>query len=197
MSMPKLFTNDTIIVDEKVAFIKFENQYQLYDKNGSEIGFVQENIPTWSKIARFLINKSMLPFELDIQDQNGNVLAKIKRGFTLWLSTVEILDTDNRLLGTFKGKFKLMGSKFIIKDASEAEVGKIEGDWKGWNFVISDEHGEKIGSVNKKWHGAIKEIFTTADKYKVEIEPQVKEDKEKILILSVAIAIDMILKESK
>ena len=34
-------------------------------------------------------------------------------------------------------------------------------------FKIFNNEGQQIGTVNKKWAGALKEIFTTADKYKL------------------------------
>ena len=43
----------------------------------------------------------------------------------------------------------------------------------------------------------MKEIFTSADKYNVHIEPGYSNIEHKIVILSSAITIDMVLKESK
>lgn len=196
MQIPKLFQLDTIVVNQKVAMFQFGNQYQLQDSQGSDVGFVQENVPGWAKVARLFLNKAMLPFELDILDENQTVVAKIKRGFTLFMSKVEVQDGAGKVIGTFKGKMKLMGSRFDIHDQSDAPVGKIEGNWKGWEFKITDNTGNIIGNVNKKWAGGMKELFTTADKYKVEMNPQVQEDENKVLMVSVAIAVDMIMKNN-
>jgi uncharacterized protein YxjI len=77
------------------------------------------------------------------------------------------------------------------------QVAEIVGDWKAWNFVIKDESGSQIGTISKKWAGVLKEVFTTADKYYVNIDPFYATMMNKILILSSAITIDMVLKESK
>ncbi|MEJ0033396.1 MAG: hypothetical protein WDO15_25040 [Bacteroidota bacterium] len=45
--------------------------------------------------------------------------------------------------------------------------------------------------------GAVKEIFTTADKYVVSLDPSYSNMMNKIIVLSSAITIDMVLKESK
>jgi hypothetical protein len=43
----------------------------------------------------------------------------------------------------------------------------------------------------------MKEIFTTADKYRVSIIPEYAEDSNKIIIVSTAIIVDMVMKEGK
>lgn len=194
--IPKLFELNTIIVNEKVGVLKIANQYKLQNEKGEDVGAVHEKVPGWSFALRMVLNKSMLPFELNITDEQNQVLASIKRGFTLFMSKVKVFDGSGKLIGTFQGKFKLLGTRFDIEDENGARVGTIEGNWKGWDFKISDKDGNQIGSVNKKWAGALKEVFTTADKYKVEISEKVSEDENKILIVAVAITIDMILKES-
>jgi hypothetical protein len=76
-------------------------------------------------------------------------------------------------------------------------VSVITGDWKAWNFKINDSKDKQIGTISKKWNGAMKEIFTTADKYNVDINQEFNDTTNKIAILSGAITIDMVLKESK
>ena len=61
-----------------------------------------------------------------------------------------------------------------------------------------DANKNQIGTITKKWAGAVKELFTTADKYNVAIDPNFSTDiNNKIAILASAITIDMVLKESK
>jgi uncharacterized protein YxjI len=76
-------------------------------------------------------------------------------------------------------------------------LAEIKGDWKAWNFTIVDAAGRELGIITKKWAGAFKEIFTTADKYRVNIAKECPEDVNKIAIVAGAITIDMVLKESK
>ncbi|GAB2021331.1 hypothetical protein RyT2_04050 [Pseudolactococcus yaeyamensis] len=88
-----------------------------------------------------------------------------------------------------------MKACFKILDAQDIEIAEINGDWKGWNFVITDETGQ-IGIVTKKWNGAMKELFTTADKYFVEMSDDLLDETKRQAIASTAIAIDMIIKEA-
>ena len=63
------------------------------------------------------------------------------------------------------------------------EIASITGDWKGWNFKIIDNNNNQIGTISKKWNGILKEAFTTADKYVVDIVPEYAEDKKKMAIV--------------
>ena len=95
----------------------------------------------------------------------------------------------------FKQKFTLLKPKFTLVDNLGQEIATIKGDWKAWNFEITDAAGQKIGTIDKKWNGMAKELFTTADKYAVNIDPSVTDENTRIAVASVAAAIDMILKE--
>ena len=89
----------------------------------------------------------------------------------------------------------MLKPKFTLLDNLGHEIATIKGDWKAWNFEITDAAGQKIGTIDKKWNGLAKEMFTTADKYAVNIESNLADGNTRVAVASVAAAIDMILKE--
>ncbi|MEO8254818.1 MAG: phospholipid scramblase-related protein, partial [Flavobacterium sp.] len=123
--------------------------------------------------------------------------VSIQRGWTFWMSNISILDPNNRIIGSIKQKFKFFKPTFIIEDASGRTIAKITGDWKAWDFKINDVNENAIGTINKKWGGVMKEVFTRADKYYVAINPDYAENSSRIAIVSCAITIDMVLKNNK
>ena len=139
----------------------------------------------------------MLPFTLEIHDSEGNVLAVISRGWTFFMSKINIHDAQGAHVGSIKQKFAFLKPTFKIFDPSETLLAEITGDWKAWDFKINDSSNNLIGTVNKKWAGVLKEVFTSADKYIVSVNPDLKELGHRMAILSGAITIDMVLKESK
>ena len=42
-------------------------------KKGKEVGAINQKLSTGAKIARLFLNKSMLPFELDIEDAKDKI----------------------------------------------------------------------------------------------------------------------------
>lgn len=191
------FETDSYFIDEKVNMFKFENSYQVYNDIGVNIGVVAQKMSAGDKALRLLLNKSMLPFLLEIRNADGGLEASLRRGWTFWMSKITITDKDGRPIGYIKQKFKLLKPTFLIYDTNDILVGKISGDWKAWNFKITDDNDNQIGAISKKWAGAVKEIFTSADKYNVTINPDYPENKNKMIILAGAITIDMVLKEMK
>jgi uncharacterized protein YxjI len=113
------------------------------------------------------------------------------------MSKIEITSGDEKVIGSVQQKFKLFKPTFKIFNHNGNQIAEITGDWKAWNFDIKNEGGMQIGSISKKWAGAMKEIFTSADKYLVTLDPTYSNIMDKITVLSAAITIDMVLKESK
>ncbi|MDI3318290.1 LURP-one-related/scramblase family protein [Pinibacter soli] len=196
-STVSFFSPDNYFIDEKVGLFKFSNAYKLYNDQGVQIGNIVQNVPGFHKVLRLIFNKQMMPFMLDIKDMNDNVQVTIQRGWTFWMSKISISDASGNLLGKVSQKFRFFKPNFEISDSAENTIARITGDWKAWNFSIENPSGNSIGSINKKWAGAMKEIFTTADKYHVSIVPEYKEDFKKVAILASAITIDMVFNESK
>lgn len=196
MIFPDFFETNTFFIDEKVGFFKFANAYKVYDTKG-EIGLIQQKLTGGQKVLRLLLKKPMLPFKLEITDLEGDVLVTLQRGWTFWMSKITLFDGQGNLFGSIKQKFAFLKPTFKIFDETELQVATITGDWKGWNFSIKDNNENVIGTITKKWNGIMKEAFTTADKYVVDIMPEYAEDKSKMAIVACAITIDMVLKESK
>ena len=191
------FDSNTYFIDEKVNMFKFENAYQVYGENGELIGSIKQKLTTGQKMLRLVLKKPMLPFLLEIRNANDGLEGTISRGWTFWMSKIIISDAQGSPIGVIKQKFKFFKPTFTIFTSSEVQLAQITGDWKAWNFVIKDANQAPIGAISKKWAGAIKELFTTADKYNVTISGDVTDKKSKAVIISAAITIDMVLKESK
>lgn len=194
---PEFFESNEYFIDEKVGFFKFSNEYKVYDHTATPVGRIVQRVPGWHKVLRLFLNKAMFPFTLEIIDNNEAVLVTVKRGWTFWMSKITILDAEGNVSGYIKQKFKLLKPRFQILNAEGEQIAEINGDWKAWNFGITDANGRAIGLINKKWAGITKELFTTADKYHVSIVPEYAEDQNKVNIVATAITIDMVLKENK
>jgi uncharacterized protein YxjI len=191
------FATNSYFIDEKVNYFKFENCYNVFNDEGQNIGAVKQKLSVGDKLLRLLLNKAMLPFLLEIKNNEDQLEVSISRGWTLFMSKITIKNAQGEPIGSIKQKFKLLKPTFKIFNSSEEQIAEINGDWKAWNFKITDSSGNEIGAISKKWGGAMKELFTSADKYNVNIDANYSNIENKIVILAGAITIDMVLKESK
>lgn len=197
LMIPKFFESNEYFIDENVNYFKFGNTYKVYNEETEQVGTIQQKVSGWHKFLRLFINKAMFPFTLEVHNIDNDLQVTIKRGWTFWMSKITVYDANQVLIGTIKQKFKLFKPTFIIINAKEEVIAKITGDWKAWDFKIENQNGISIGTINKKWGGVVKEFFTRADKYRVSIVPEHAEDTNKIVIVSCAITVDMVMKNTK
>ncbi len=192
-----LLNRNTFFVKEHVGYFKAANAYDVLDPaTGQIIGTVRENIPNFFiKLLKFTDLKTILPFTVDIFDDDGKKLVTLKRSFTFFRSNVNVLDANQQKIGRFQQRLLSFGGKFEVLDRTDLPVAMLEGNWKGWDFKFKDKQGREIGKVTKKWAGLGKELFTTADNYVVDISPQAGDEVLKKLVLSAAFCVDMVLKE--
>jgi uncharacterized protein YxjI len=192
-----LLQNNDFLIDEKVGMFKFENQYKIFNDEGHQLGRVQQRMTLGQKFLRMIISPAALPFKIEIYDEKDAMILKVSRGWTFWMSKITIEDAQGMVLGYIKQKFKLFTPKFEVLDSQNMLLAELKGDWKAWDFQLKNSQGQTLATINKKWNGAMKELFTTADKYRVSIDGNLVNDTLKKIILSSAITIDMVLKERK
>lgn len=190
------FSWNHYFIDERVNFFRFENIYKVYNQAGSEIGAIVQRLSLGDKILRMLMNNRFLPFSLDIINRNNTTEATISRGWSLFLSKVTVSQGQGMPIGYIEQQFKFFTPEFKIYNQGGMQIATIKGDWTAWEFTITDMQDREIGSITKKWAGMFKELFTTADKYNVAINPEFTNREHRILILSCALTIDMVFKES-
>ncbi len=191
-----LFSMKRFIIDEKISLLKFANAYAIYNDAGESVGAIQQvNISGGAKAARLLLGSSakvLQSFQLNVMDKDGNVQAVIKReGVGSGLSSLRVItiyDRNNNKIGTLDNK--------VLYDANGVVVGQVQFDSIiRSHFTLYDSTGKTtLARVDKQWNGIGKELFTTADKYLVEICER-PDPKNKVLVLATAITVDMIYHE--
>ncbi len=168
----EILKRDQVFVKELVGYFKAANAYELLDETGKKIGEVKEKIPGFfKKLLKFSDFKTMLSFQVHFYDSNQQEFLTIWRKFSFFRSKVYAKDADQRPLGHFKQKLLTLGGKFEIYDADGHLAGMVKGDWKGWDFTVTDAHNQQVGKITKKWAGLGKELFTTADNYVISVDP--------------------------
>lgn len=195
--MHPVFEKNIFVVKEHVGMFKAANNYDIFDPaTGAKILECREpNLGFFTKILRFTDYKRMTPFEVVISTPDGKKLMTIKRGISIILSHVDVLDERNRSIGGFNQKLLSIGGKFDIVSAGGSYLAQLRGNLIGWNFKFY-RNEKQIAEVSKKWAGIGRELFTSADNYVLNIDGTVdKEDPLRPLIFAAVMCIDMCLKE--
>lgn len=195
--MHPVLNKNLFLVKEHVGMFKASNNFDIFDPETNEKILLcrEENLGFFTKIFRFTKYKKATPFHIVVKTPDGKTLLTVRKGFTWFLSKVQVLDENQVGIGGFKQKFFSIGGKFDVLDANGNSLCTLKGKWTSWEFSFVKDNNE-FAKVSKKWAGLGKELFTSADNYVLSISEQVPADnKLRILILAAVMCIDMVLKE--
>lgn len=196
--MSALLTQDRFFVSQKAKFIELTNEYKIRDEAGNELGHVtEENQSVLKKVVRFIGNlDTMMTHTYGLYDATDAKIVETIRPRALIFSKVHIKDSSGREVGTLvQGKKIFKKFEFSIVGPGGEKLGMVRAEnWRAWDFQLLDASEKQVGRITKKWAGGVKEIFTTADNYMVEIDPSVTGDL-RLLMLAVATGIDTAIKQ--
>lgn len=185
------------LIKEHAGIFKAANNYDVFDPAGGAklLECREPNLGFFTKLLRFTDYKRMTPFEVVLTGADGRKALTVRRGVSIFLSKVEVLDESGRVVGGFKQKFFSIGGAFRVLDARDNEVCMLKGKWTSWDFQFL-KGDKELARVTKKWAGLGKELFTSADNYVLSVSDAVGEDDDvRILIMAAVMCIDMVLKE--
>lgn len=195
--MHDALNRNLFLVKEHVGMFKAANNYDIYDPDTGEIVLLcrEQGLGQLTRLLRFTDWKRRTPFDLHITTPENEQLVRVKRGWSFWLSKVDVFDGDDRDVGRFVQKLLSVGGAFDVLGTNDEVLCSLKGKWTSWDFrfIAGDK---EFAHVTKKWAGLGKEMFTSADNYILEIAESVPADSRlRILILAAVLCIDMVLKE--
>ena len=196
--MHETLNGNLFFVKEHVGFFKAANNYDVLDPVTGEIILEcrEEKLGFLTKLMRFTDLKRATRFDIQIRTPDGQSVVRITRGFSLFRSTVNVLDESDQRIGGFRQKLLSIGGAFTVMDDMDRPICTLKGKWTGWDFRFLDPDGGELAHVTKKWAGVGKELFTTADNYILEIADTVAADSTvRQLVMAAVMCIDMVLKE--
>lgn len=189
--------NNQFFVKEHLGLFKASNNYDIFHPASHQrlLECREPNLGLLTKLFRFTRYKRMTPFNIEIRTPGGSKVLSIRRGISLLLSDVEVLDENDKVVGHFKQKLFSVGGRFDVLDVHGRPVCTLQGKWTTWDFRFMRGNTE-LASVSKKWMGLGKELFATADNYMLSINNVVHaSDATRIFIVAAVMCIDMVMKE--
>jgi uncharacterized protein YxjI len=193
-----LFDQSLLAVSQKAKLIELTNEYAINDQNGNKIGSVKQvGQGTARKVLRALTRvDQFLSMKLEIAEADGTVVLRLERGAKFLKSKIAVSDGDGKAIGSINQENVIGKIRFGL-EAGGRTIGSINAEnWRAWNFNIQDHNGREVARITKKWAGVMKEAFTTADNYFVEI-PSPLEDPLRSLVLAAALCVDTALKQNE
>ena len=188
------------VIKERVKIISAVQSYDILDADtGEVVGTAQESIGVLTQLLRWFVSKQFLPTRLEVREKpDDSLVFSLRRGWYLFRSRVEVLDSQDQLVGYFMSKFFTISGGFHVYDKDDQHFAEVKGKLFGWNYRFLSPDGKlEMGHVSKKLGamGILKEMFTSADTFGVEISEELADEPmAKMLILAATLAIDLIYK---
>ena len=195
--MPDLLSRNVLVINQKAKLIELTDEYRIRDEEGNDIGYIREEGQSKLKKAARLVTDldQFFTHRLGVYEQDGRKVVELLRPRKIMKSRVEITDGEGRPVGTIVQKNVFGKKRFALEGAAGETLGAINAEnWRSWDFAIEDPTGAEVGRITKKWAGLLKEGFTTADNYVLEISGDVSPDL-RLMILGSAAGVDLALKQ--
>jgi uncharacterized protein YxjI len=191
-----LFDQSVLVVNQKAKVIEITTEYAIFDQDGTQIGSVRQIGQSKArKVLRALTSvDQFLTTKLEIVDSDGSVVLQLTRPAKLFKSKVIVADGSGREIGSIVQE-NMIGKIHFSLQARGQTIGSINAEnWRAWDFNIQDGGGREVARVKKKWEGIVKNVFTTADNYVVNI-PSPLDEPLRSLVVAAALSIDTALKQ--
>jgi uncharacterized protein YxjI len=196
--MNPILNKNLYLIKEHVRMFKAANSFDIYDPDNQQLILKcqEDKLGFFTKFFRFTDYKRVTPFNMEIRTLDEKKILTVRRGVSFFLSSVEVLDENDVLIGKFEQKFFSIGGKFEVNDANGKSLCMLNGKWTSWEFKFVSHDKKEFALVTKKWSGLGKELFTSADNYILQISQDVPADHPlRMLILAAVMCIDLVLKE--
>ncbi len=191
-----LLDETMLVVNQKAKLIEVNNEYAIYNRDGTQIGAVRQvGQSTLKKVARMVSSlDQFMTHHLQVVDMSNNVFLTLTRPAKFAKSRVLVGDGAGNEIGEIKQQNMIGKIKFGLFVNGE-HIGSINAEnWRAWNFNIQDETGAEVARITKTFEGVLKTAFTTADNYVVQINRPLQDPLRQLVVAS-ALSVDTALKQ--
>ncbi len=180
-----------LVVNQKGKLFEVNAEYVVHDRSGRQVGSIREVGQSLAKKAMSHDNRTR---RFLVLDQNGNELVSLTRP-TVWLKAKMVVrGPSGREVGQIARAIAFDYSRFKL-EANGRTIGVIRGEnGRQSDFSIQDASGAEVGRITRTYAGVLKEVFTKADSYVVEIHRPLEEPL-RTLVMAAALAVDTALRQ--
>ena len=196
--MNALASVETLVVSQKkewgeiLSGFETRNRYVILSEVGDERYFAAEE--KGSLLLRLFL-KAFRPFTIVVTRTDGGVVLRLERPFRFYFHKIDVRDAQGKLLGTIEREFSVLRRLYRVSDATGNATCQLYGPLlRPWTFQIRERLGgieRESGKISKKWSGVLKEAFTAADNFAVQMPPG-KSVEAKSVLLGAVFLIDFI-----
>lgn len=171
-----------------------KNTYQVYDDQGRPALNVQEQGSGLLNALKRLVLAAMRPFTTHVDELATQRTALVLTKPWRWIfHRLEVSTFSGDYLGAVQRRWSWVRRCYDIEGPNGAIVARLFGPiLRPWTFEIQlPSSPAEVGTIQKKWSGLGKEMFTQADNFGIDFG-QVTDPALRTLLFSAVVLIDVV-----
>ena len=176
---------------EILLSFELKNTYEVFDERGTAALRVREQGQGFQSLLKRLFLGTLRPFDVLVSDvASGQPLLLLHRPFRFIFHRLEVKTGTGQELGAIQKKWSWIRRIYHVERGGQVVAELFGPLLRPWTFEI--RQGERVlGTVQKKWSGLGKEMFTDADNFGIEMA-QVQDPRLKLLAFAAVVLIDIV-----
>lgn len=177
---------------EILLSFEFRNTYDVYDDTLMPVLRVREEGAGVLQFLKRMFLGPIRPFRARVVDLgNDTMVLALRRPFRFFFHRLEVTAQGGERLGAIQRRWGWLRRIYDLENESGEVVAQLFGPiLRPWTFEIRIG-GEVHGVIRKRWSGLMKEVFTDADNFGVDIA-NLPEPRLKALAFAATVLIDVV-----
>lgn len=177
---------------EIILGFESRNKYRILDENMRPIAYAAEVSSGFLATLTRIFLKHWRSFEIHIFNQEKERLYIAHFPFRWFFKTLNLRHESGLPIGHLQQRFAIFSKKFSVYGPQGELLAEIKSPFfKVWTFEFK-KNGRKLGSLEKKWSGALTEIFTDKDNFTVTFAQTELSLETKTLMMVTCLMVDII-----
>jgi uncharacterized protein YxjI len=177
---------------EILLSFEMRNAYDVYDETQAPVLRVQEQGGGFLTLIKRIFLGPLRPFQAHVLEAgSGQTLLELRRPFRFIFHRLEVRTPMGEKIGAIQRRWSWLRRIYVIEDATGHVIADLFGPiLRPWTFEL--RVGEQVrGMIRKRWSGLLKEAFTDADNFGVELG-DVRDANLKALAFAATVLIDVV-----
>jgi hypothetical protein len=166
------------------------NRYNVLTDAGA--GYALETTDGLLGLLKRLLLRSHRTLDVEVFDPREQLTLTLSRPFYWLFSDMTVRDADNRKLGSVRRRFHLLNKRYDLHGPEGRIFARVNAPfWRIWKFPIVDDRGDQVALVRKRWKGLMREMYTDADKFTVELGERSWSVEQRAVLFAACLSIDL------
>jgi uncharacterized protein YxjI len=159
-----------------------KNRFELNGEDGQRLGFAAEEAAGLGQWFLRNLFGACRRATVHVYDHGGQKVGRGEKPFRWFFHRMDVYDGETKI-GAVQRKWAWFHRIFAVENAAGQEVMELRSPFfHPWTFTLWFQ-GNEAGVIRKKWGGVLKEWFTDADTFGVEVAPHIPVEVRKLLLV--------------